>query len=97
MSQQQNRQIEPGVFESRFHVPQDLVGLAIGRNGNNLIEARRMDGVISIEYDDYSQLFIVKGQVSDVCLCVCVCTCCAPCVCECVRERECVCVCVHRV
>ena len=69
MSQQQSRQIEPGVFESRFHVPQDLVGLAIGRDGNNVNEARRMGGIISIEYDDYSHMFIVKGEVS-VCECV---------------------------
>ena len=64
MSQQQHRQIEPGVYEIRFHVPQDLVGLAIGREGNNVNEARRMGGVLSIEYDDYSTMFIVKGEVS---------------------------------
>ena len=64
MSQQQQRQIEPGVYEVRFHVPQDLVGLAIGRDGNNVNEVRRMDDIISVEYDDYSTMFIVKGEVS---------------------------------
>lgn len=64
MSLQQQRQIEPGVYEIRFHVPQDLVGLAIGRDGNNVNEARRLHGIISIEYDDYSTMFIVKGEVS---------------------------------
>ena len=63
MSQQQQRQIEPGVYEVRFHVPQDLVGLAIGRDGNNVNEVRRMDGIISVEYDDYSTMFSVKGEV----------------------------------
>ena len=84
MTQQQSRQIEPGVYESRFHVPQDLVGLAIGRDGNNVNEARRLDGVLSIEYDDYSHKFIVKGEVSGVCMCVCVCVCVCMCVCVCV-------------
>ena len=75
MTLQQSRQIEPGVYESRFHVPQDLVGLAIGRDGNNVNEARRLTGVLSIEYDDYRHWFIVKGEVSGERVCVCVCMC----------------------
>ena len=90
MTQQQSRQIEPGVYESRFHVPQDLVGLAIGRDGNNVNEARRLTGVLSIEYDDYSHRFIVKGEVSGVyvseCVCVCVCVCPTVAVNMCVHE-----------
>ena len=50
-------------MEVRFHVPSDLVGLAIGREGANVNEARRFDGIISIEFEDYSSMFSVKGEV----------------------------------
>ena len=88
MTQQQSRQIEPGVYESRFHVPQDLVGLAIGRDGNNVNEARRLNGVLSIEYDDYSHRFIVKGEVSGVSVNVCV-SVAVLCECKCVWLFKC--------
>ncbi len=48
----------------RFIVPQDLVGLAIGREGSNVNEARRIQGVISIEYNDDDSMFEIKGEVS---------------------------------
>lgn len=65
--QHQNHQVagvEPGVKEIRFHVPSDLVGMAIGREGANVNEARRISGVSSVEFDDYSSMFSVKGDVS---------------------------------
>ena len=47
-----------------FHVPTDLVGMAIGREGANVNEARRIRGVKTIEFDDYSSMFSIKGEVS---------------------------------
>lgn len=44
-------------------VPQDLVGLAIGREGVNVNAARRIPGIVSIEYNDYSSMFEIKGEV----------------------------------
>ncbi len=52
-----------GLVELRFHVPQDLVGLAIGREGVNVNAARRIPGIVTIEYDDYSSMFEIKGEV----------------------------------
>jgi len=46
-------------------VDSDLVGLAIGKDGNNVNEARKVPGVQSIEFDDNSSHFIVQGEVSD--------------------------------
>ena len=63
VSQQHQRQVEPGVFEVKFFVAGDLVGLAIGRDGANVNEVRRMDGIMSVEFDDYSSMFCVKAEV----------------------------------
>lgn len=61
----QNHQgVESGLKEVRFHIPADLVGMAIGRDGANVNEARRIPGVSSVEFDDYSSMFSVKGNVS---------------------------------
>ena len=40
--------------------------MAIGREGANVNEARRMTGVVSVEFDDYSSMFSVKGEVSEI-------------------------------
>ena len=56
----------------RFLVPHDLVGLAIGREGSNVNEARRIQGIISIEYNDDDSMFEIKGEVGihyDTCGC----------------------------
>ncbi len=37
--------------------------MAIGREGANVNEARRLSGVISVDFDDYSSMFSVKGEV----------------------------------
>lgn len=52
-----------GLVEVRFLVPQDLVGLAIGREGVNVNAARRIPGIVSIEYNDYNSMFEIKGEV----------------------------------
>ena len=38
--------------------------MAIGRDGANVNEARKISGVTSVEFDDYSSMFSVKGEVS---------------------------------
>ena len=53
-------------------MPHDLVGLAIGREGSNVNEARRIQGIISIEYNDDDSMFEIKGEVGihyDTCGC----------------------------
>ena len=64
VSQQQQRQLESGLFEQRFFVPGDLVGLAIGKEGVNVNEVRRMDGIVSVEFEDHSSMFRVRAEVS---------------------------------
>ena len=63
MIQQQQRQLDSGLYELRFFVPGDLVGLAIGRDGNNVNEVRRMEGIAMVEFDDYSSMFRVRAEV----------------------------------
>ena len=55
--------VESTKKEIRFHIPDDLVGMAIGREGANVNEARRIPGVTSVEFDDYSSTFCIKGEV----------------------------------
>ena len=59
------------MFEVKFHIPSDLVGLAIGKDGNNVNQARKLEGITLVEFDDFNSMFIIKG---DVRVCVCVCT-----------------------
>lgn len=59
----ESRTEHSGVMEVQFYVPQELVGLAIGKEGSNVNEARRLDGIHSIEFDDYSSMFRVRGEV----------------------------------
>lgn len=56
--------MESGLVEVQFHVPQDLVGLAIGRLGSNINSAREIPGVRSIDIDDYTSTFFIRGEVS---------------------------------
>ena len=56
------RQMEPGLVEIRFHMPQELVGLAIGRLGSNINSAREIPGVRSIDIDDSTSTFYIRGE-----------------------------------
>ena len=64
ISQQQQRQLESGIYEQQIYIPSDLVGLAIGREGSNVNEVRKLEGIVSVEFDDYSQMFKVRAKVS---------------------------------
>jgi len=65
VSQQQQRQLDSGLFEQRFYVPGDLVGLAIGKEGSNVNDVRRMDGIVSVEFEDYSSMFRVRAETQE--------------------------------
>ena len=40
------------------------MGLAIGKEGINVNEVRRMDGIVSVEFEDHSSMFRVRAEVS---------------------------------
>ena len=40
------------------------MGLAIGKEGVNVNEVRRMDGIVSVEFEDHSSMFRVRAEVS---------------------------------
>ena len=63
MTQQHQRHQDFGVYEIRFLVPGSLVGLAIGKDGGNVNEVRRMDGIINVEFDDNTSMFRVRAKV----------------------------------
>ena len=46
-----------------MYVAADLVGLAIGREGNNVNEVRKLDGILSVEFEDDQQMFRIKAKV----------------------------------
>ena len=52
-----------GVVEERFTIPHECIGYAMGKQGWNVNQARKIDGIISIDFDDYHHMFIVKSEV----------------------------------
>ncbi|XP_076820386.1 RNA-binding protein FXR1-like isoform X2 [Clavelina lepadiformis] len=48
-----------------FHVSSDLIGLAIGTNGVNIIAARRIPGVLDIILDEETHNFTVYGETKE--------------------------------
>ena len=83
----------------------DLVGLAIGRDGNNVNEVRKLDGILTVEFEDYNQMFRVRAKVGEpMCalymyMCLCACTnvhvVIRACTCTCTNISTCTCVYAH--
>ena len=50
----------------------------MGRQGWNVKQAREMEGVISIDFDDFNSMFTIKAEVPVINLKYCVLPVCAP-------------------
>ena len=46
-------------FSEEFEIPEDLVGLAIGSHGANIILARQIEGVTDVAFDREKNVFKV--------------------------------------
>lgn len=46
-------------------MPVECVGLAMGKQGRNVNQARQLEGIIGIDFDDYHHMFVIKAEVSD--------------------------------
>lgn len=48
----------------KFNVKQDLMGLAIGSHGSNILKAREVPGITAVEVEDETCTIKVFGDVS---------------------------------
>jgi fragile X mental retardation protein len=51
-------------YVEKFSVKSDLMGLAIGSHGSNILKARDVPGVATIDVEDETSTFKVVGDVS---------------------------------
>ncbi|OWA50524.1 Fragile X mental retardation syndrome-related protein 1-like protein B [Hypsibius exemplaris] len=60
-----NQQQPMGSYVETFTVPTDLMGLAIGTHGCNIQLARGHEGVRSVDLDDSSSTFTIRGDTEE--------------------------------
>lgn len=52
-------------FHDEFNVAESLMGLAIGSHGSNILQARRIEGIVSIDLDESSGTFRIYGMTEE--------------------------------
>lgn len=60
-----NREQPQGSYVETFTVPADLMGLAIGTHGCNIQAARVQEGVRSVDLEDSTNTFTIRGDNED--------------------------------
>jgi fragile X mental retardation protein len=60
---QNMKQQSQGTYHEEVKLRQDLVGLAIGSHGNNILTAKRIPGITAIELEEGSSTFRISGEV----------------------------------
>lgn len=59
---QNMKQQSQGTYHEEVKLRQDLVGLAIGSHGNNILTAKRIPGITAIELEEGSSTFRICGE-----------------------------------
>jgi hypothetical protein len=57
-------------FFEKFTVKMELMGLAIGTHGSNILKAREVPGISAVEVEDDTCTIKVFGEVSDLLFCL---------------------------
>lgn len=62
-SSAKTNQNESGIYEARVVVPENLMGLAIGSHGTNIQQARKIDGIVSVDIlNELPNAFLIRSR-----------------------------------